>query len=749
MVGINTNVSALNARASLDANSVTQANAMQQLSTGLRINSAKDDAAGLAIATKMNSNIRGVAVAVRNANDGISMAQTAESALGSVTNMLQRMHELSVQASNGTLTTQNRASMQLEVKQLASEIDNIGKTANFNGIKLFDGSAANISLQTNVNAGDVVKMGIGAMNTNSIGLGSRSSLTTNGYQASGANGTYTIAAKSAGQLNKALAAGDLTINGVTIGSSQAADDNASWNDKASSAISKAAAINRASGLTGVTASVNATVASGKAMTGNTATATGYFMINGVKSDVVKVTTNLAETRANVVAGINKMSQATGVVAVDTNNDSTGIQLVAKDGRNIEIVALSAQAGFTAAHTGVSMTTTAGGIASAGQSMAIFTGSMTLQSTTSSPITIGTTVTGDINRAGLSVGTYAANTSVMVSAGRASKTATAAGQALASGDLMINGVAIGSSLASDDNVSAGRAAAGNKDSSAIAIAAAINKQTAKTGVTAVAQSNVFTGTSFNATTTGAANMFLNGSKIELNIVKTTKAADVVSAINNYSGATGVTASDNGSGITLVAADGRNIELGLSGGANSITMAQLGLTPSTADAAASRAVPGSTNTSAGDTLVVYTAGVSLISDKSFTVGAGAGANSLTHLQTLGITEGTFGGSNNGTKIASVDISTVAGAQDALTAIDAALGQISDQRSNLGAIQNRLQSAVDNLTSSSTNLQAAAGRIQDTDYSTTTTQMSKSQIIAQAATAMLAQANQQPQMVLSLLK
>jgi len=122
MVGINTNVGALNARAALDANSVNQTNAMQQLSTGLRINSAKDDAAGLAIATKMNSNIRGVAVAVRNANDGISMAQTAESALGSVTNMLQRMRELAVQASNGTLTSQNRASMQLEVKQLANEI---------------------------------------------------------------------------------------------------------------------------------------------------------------------------------------------------------------------------------------------------------------------------------------------------------------------------------------------------------------------------------------------------------------------------------------------------------------------------------------------------------------------------------------------------------------------------------------------------------------------------------------------------
>ena len=160
MVGINTNISALNASAKLGRNAVEQTTAMQQLSTGLRINSAKDDAAGLAIATKMNANIKGVAVAVRNANDGISMAQTAESALGSVTNMLQRIRELAVQASNGTLTTANRASMQLEVKQLSSEIDNIGKTANFNGIKLFDGSASNISLQTDINAGDLIKINL-------------------------------------------------------------------------------------------------------------------------------------------------------------------------------------------------------------------------------------------------------------------------------------------------------------------------------------------------------------------------------------------------------------------------------------------------------------------------------------------------------------------------------------------------------------------------------------------------------------
>jgi len=412
MVGINTNLGALNARQSLETNAVNQSNAMQQLSTGLRINSAKDDAAGLAIATKMGSNIRGVAVAVRNANDGISMAQTAESALGSVTNMLQRMRELAVQASNGTLTSANRASMQLEVKQLASEIDNIGKTANFNGIKLFDGSASSVSLQTNINAGDVVKMGVGLMNSNSIGLGSRSSLTSFGLQAAVAGGAYTLAYQSAGGLNKALAAGDLVLNGVTVGSSQASDDTASWSDKASSAISKAAAINRSSALTGVTATVNRTVASGTAMSAASATATGTFTINGITTGVVAMTTNIAQTRANVVAAINAVSAASGVTAVDTNNDSTGVQLVAADGRNIAIYSnsITNATDFVSAKTGVTAKDLGATAYTDGTTIAQFTGTYTLQSTTGSPITVGTTVTGDISRAGLAVGSYAANTS---------------------------------------------------------------------------------------------------------------------------------------------------------------------------------------------------------------------------------------------------------------------------------------------------------------------------------------------------
>lgn len=744
MVGINTNVSALNARSALDTNSVNQSQAMQQLSTGLRINSAKDDAAGLAIATKMGANIRGVAVAVRNANDGISMAQTAESSLGSVTNMLQRMRELAVNASNGTLTSANRASMQLEVKQLASEIDNIGKTANFNGIKLFDGSAGSIALQTNINAGDVVKMGIGAMNSQTMGLGSRSSLQSYGLQATGTSTSSLQKATAVpGALAQGLSAGDLVINGVTIGSSVAADDVASANDKESSAISKAAAINKSSALTGVTATANATVASGTAMTASGATATGYFTINGINTGTITTQANAAIDRATVVAAINQISGSTGVKAVDTGSSTNGVQLIAADGRNISIYNNVNTGTFTAATTGVT-STNAGTAASA---MTIFTGTLTLQSNTSSPITIGTTNTGNISRAGFAVGTYAANTSVMTGAGRVSVATASSSTSLASGDLVINGVSIGSSLSTDDTLSAGMGSVTDKSASAIAIAAAINKQSDKTGVKAVAQANTYTGIGYSVVS-ATGNLYLNGVTVAITTTASSKAIDVVNQINNYSAATGVVASDNGLGVSLVAADGRNIELGITA-TGGMTLNSLGLNASVGDVSSGHATPMLTAVSAGSAVTTYFAGVNLISDKSFTVGAGAGATANANLVKLGIAEGTYGGSNNGTKIGSVDISTLAGANDALTAVDAALGQISDQRSNLGAIQNRLQAAVDNLTSSSTNLQAAQGRIQDTDYSVTTTQMSKSQIISQAATAMLAQANQQPQMVLSLLK
>jgi len=140
MTTINTNVNAQFAQGALTVNSRVQATAMQQLSTGKRINSAKDDAAGLAMSETMNSQIRGLNMAVRNANDGVSLLQTAEGAMVEQTNMLQRMRELAVQASSDTVSTSDKASIDLEFQALLSEVDRIGNNTQWNGKNVLDAS---------------------------------------------------------------------------------------------------------------------------------------------------------------------------------------------------------------------------------------------------------------------------------------------------------------------------------------------------------------------------------------------------------------------------------------------------------------------------------------------------------------------------------------------------------------------------------------------------------------------------------
>jgi flagellin len=151
---INTNTSALRAQnASRVANQALQ-QAMERLSTGKRINSARDDAAGLAIASNMTSQIRGMNQAIRNANDGISFAQTAEGALNEVTNMLQRVRELAVQGASGTYSDDDRANLQAEVEQLGAQIDDIVANTKFNGVGVFDASGVTVSIQTGSGSAD-------------------------------------------------------------------------------------------------------------------------------------------------------------------------------------------------------------------------------------------------------------------------------------------------------------------------------------------------------------------------------------------------------------------------------------------------------------------------------------------------------------------------------------------------------------------------------------------------------------------
>ena len=159
-MGINTNVASLNAQRNLTSSQTGLATSLQRLSSGLRINSAKDDAAGLAISNRMTSQINGLNQAARNANDGISLAQTAEGALQSSTEILQRMRTLAVQTANGTNSASDRASTQQEISQLQQELNRISSTTQFNGQNILDGSLNNAQFQVGANANQTINFSI-------------------------------------------------------------------------------------------------------------------------------------------------------------------------------------------------------------------------------------------------------------------------------------------------------------------------------------------------------------------------------------------------------------------------------------------------------------------------------------------------------------------------------------------------------------------------------------------------------------
>ena len=169
MTVINTNVSALRAQNSSRVANNMQAQAMERLSSGKRINSAKDDAAGLAISTRMNANIRGMNQAIRNSNDGISLAQTAEGAMGEISNILVRLRERSVQSANGTMASSDRTAIQTEVTALLNQVNDIAGRTDFNGTNLLN-AAGTFDIQTGVDSGQTVSIAFVSMNATGLGV---------------------------------------------------------------------------------------------------------------------------------------------------------------------------------------------------------------------------------------------------------------------------------------------------------------------------------------------------------------------------------------------------------------------------------------------------------------------------------------------------------------------------------------------------------------------------------------------------
>ena len=394
---INSNISALRAQASLSSNQVGLTRAMERLSTGVRINSAKDDAAGLAISNRMTTDIRGFAVAMRNANDGISLTQVAEGHLAQITDNLQRIRELAVQSANASNSTADRQVMNLEASQLVAEIDRIANNSQFNNINLLDGTFVNKDFQigSGNRSSDRINLGVASAKAGALGVGSGSSYATK------IDGTAVGAT--------ALLDGSLSINGYAIGATQA--DGVSYPASGSNAsgLAVAAAINAASDLTKVSAQTNATTVQGIAATtagASAAITSGDIILNGVNLGAIEAgsadAAGQVKRGAAVTAAVNKITAQTGVTA--TFNTSTGaVALKAVDGRNITLESSGTSTGTAA------LTVAASGFSAALSSAAGTTtrSAVTLISNNQAGITVSTSTAAALTAAGLTAAYTAA------------------------------------------------------------------------------------------------------------------------------------------------------------------------------------------------------------------------------------------------------------------------------------------------------------------------------------------------------
>lgn len=361
---INTNVQSLNAQRNLSTSGGSLATSLQRLSSGLRINSAKDDAAGLAISERFTAQIRGLDQARRNANDGISLAQTAEGALQSSGDILQRIRELAVQSSNATNSASDRQALNAEVNQLTSELDRIAKTTEFNGSKLLDGSFGSATFQVGANAGQSISASTANFSTSQYGnyrIGSKVATDAGAKGDLTAGSTANAIASNAAATSR-VAGGDITISGATGSATVTIAAGAS-------AKKSAEQINGETGTTGVKASAKTEI-DVTAMTANTSY---KFDVSSDNATAVTISFTLGaavdkDGLASAVNAFNDVASKTGVTA-RVNDGGDGITLLNANGENITIA--NAASG--------SATATVGGTSTAGGASAVATGQLVLDS----------------------------------------------------------------------------------------------------------------------------------------------------------------------------------------------------------------------------------------------------------------------------------------------------------------------------------------------------------------------------------
>lgn len=839
-------------------------NALQRLSSGLRINSAKDDAAGLSIANRFTSQIKGLDQAVRNANDAVSLSQTAEGAMDESSNILQRIRELSVQSANSTNSAQDRLSLQSEVNQLISEMDRIAETTTFNGLKLLDGSFSAQSFQVGANARETVNVSVAAATTDKIGINKVSSNnTTRGLEVAATafqanmNTTNLGVVTESTDITTALGtATGIPTQTITLtapsGSSSSVNIAAGSNNRDVSKI--ATALNAFDGVN-ATASNSvvfgnsiSNIQDGDTVTFNLKTGDGAQtsavsfeyksasfatdLDSALTNAVSAINTANSDSDLTYAANTNTLSSAAGVnigienFAVTDNAGGTfggtysnmtgdAIAFTIGDGTPANDISVaftgSASASTNADAIWTDITTKAGvvfGSTSATVGDMIFTRSgtdaFTVKTTNNKTVTFSTLTDNDAGGGGINatialsggagttgpagtIGTAAARTlaptadttSTYVFGGQTIEE-TASGNndsAVAVGQLTVqldSGYTIKSSIAAAAgslfnaaaNIDATSATAtamsdasmGNftsaqtltitgegtgsvavaLDSTAKDIAALVNQISDTTGVTARAST---TATLSNLTQDGVASFTLNGTDIAANVT-TTDLSALVGAINDQTSKTGVVASLDitKSVITLREETGEDIDIeNFSSSATSTANMSVTGSEGAAVVLTNQSGTNRDSTVVGGNVEFKSVGT------SFSVSSSLGNSSGSLFNTVA------NQLNTSTKqtVDSIDITTAEGAQNAIDIVDGALAAIDANRADLGAVQNRMQSTVANLSTTSENLSAARSRIQDADFAKETTELTRNQIMLQAGMSILAQAKGLPQQVLSLLQ
>ena len=586
-------MSALNTTNQLNKNSTLMNASLEKLSSGYSINSAADNAAGLAISEKMRSQIQGLDQASSNSQDAISLAQTADGALDETSSILERMRELAVQAASDTLTDDDRSSIQDETDQLRQEIDRISNDTEFNTKKLLNGTSGSTTSVSGTNSAAIDTTATVAGNTTAAGT-----YTVN-YTAVATQATTGLATSTTGIdsiTDSATAfAGDVTINGTTV-----------------------------------------TIASG-------------------------------DTIEGVLEKINDLSTTTGVTAKlntdDTNNQY--IELVDSDfGSDSEITV----AADNATLKGLFNATT---------------------STTATSVTVnGTNAAGTINGAA----------------------AIGDGNTLTAFDLTVTG---------DDT-------------------ALKTLNTIKTDLAGATGTNTLT-----AAATAAATAYTTANTA----LATSTDTDVTTALTALNATTAYTEEYDAAVTALAVAVASSTDTDDEANYNTYIDAKT-LTNATAAAAVADSAPGTTTVAQFIAAPVATTDVTVDTSNLLTFQVGANSDQLLTLSINDMDANALGVAGS-TTTTGIDLSTVDAATSAITTIDAAIKKVSAERSNLGAVQNSLESNINNLDTESENLTSAESNIRDTDMASEMAEYTKLSVITQAATAMLAKANQQPQQVLSLLQ